>query len=416
MPKILFGTLVAGLAISCAMEESDSGTLTIDPNSAEIHTGVSAEDVDHNNDGIIDIRDVVIVASFIGQEVEAEEEATAELCPAGWYRDEEKVKKVVGYHKDWFRKARNDAPIPTDSSGRRLEERHEESCVYLYPNSGPFGEGIEFSKPPDEDCLVSCGGYQGLLCSQTEKVYARCNHRCTPINRRYPVPIKHTAYIQSDDPTKCQLGMEKNKQYLFPHPNGNDFYTYALLAMHRVPNKTDNPNVNQYNDLVFGNTTYRTWLAVRFLVSRDGNISRLKELKIKNGPSERGIRNYDGSDIEIFEFSGDSDNITYAIKGRIGKIIYSKNGFPYDVSESATVYNDNINYIGPLEESWGQGIQIGNPSKIDSARSDYFIMKLQFRLAPSYHLYRWVAGIHGQLKFRFPEDVRAQYFPEDITN
>ena len=220
---------------------------------------------------------------------------------------------------------------------------------------------------------------------------------------------------------KCKIGEIVDKQYLFPHPvNSNEFYTYTELKMYQISNKATNPDVNVYRDLVLGYNYYATTpVAVRFLISQDGGVSRLKELKVKiKTHNYRALpKSYFDSGIkflsETFEFLPDDEYITYKIKDRVGTTV--KVGQSHvDVSESATVYSDNIHYTGPLEKVYGEGIQIGKPSKVDDTRSDYFIMKLQFRLAPSYHYFRWVAGKKGGILWYFPEEVRAEYFPEDI--
>lgn len=70
MLRLLFGILLGGLVVSCAMEESEpSGTLSIDPNYGEAPKGVTIQDVDHVKDGVIDIKDLSAVAYFHGQKV-----------------------------------------------------------------------------------------------------------------------------------------------------------------------------------------------------------------------------------------------------------------------------------------------------------------------------------------------------------
>ena len=78
MVKSLLGILVAGLVVGCAMEEPDSsGALTINPdNDVEVPAGLTARDFDFNNDKIIDIRDLVIVSRFFGQEISDESSET----------------------------------------------------------------------------------------------------------------------------------------------------------------------------------------------------------------------------------------------------------------------------------------------------------------------------------------------------
>ena len=72
MIRVLFGTLIAvWLVVGCAMEEPDtSGALTVDPDyDIETPEWLSINDVDHSRDGIINIKDLVLVARFFGQEV-----------------------------------------------------------------------------------------------------------------------------------------------------------------------------------------------------------------------------------------------------------------------------------------------------------------------------------------------------------
>ena len=79
MIKLLNGMLVALLVIGCAMEEPDtSGALTVNPStSVEVPDGMTAKDVDLYADGTIDIKDLVIVSKFFGQDV-PEADAVAE--------------------------------------------------------------------------------------------------------------------------------------------------------------------------------------------------------------------------------------------------------------------------------------------------------------------------------------------------
>ena len=301
----------------------------------------------------------------------------------------------------------------TDSSGRMLEDKYKESCDFLYP-----------SGTNNSQCSVSCDHDWRLLCHQTKiESYTECKNCPSVILNEYKnyMPIIYHSYTESGDPTKCKIGEIVDKQYLFPHPvNINEFYTYTELRMHQISNKATSPDVNVYTDLVLGyGYNANTPVAVRFLISQDGEVSRLKELtvKIKSHNYSALPKSYFDSGIkslsETFEFLPDEDYITYKIKGRLGTTVQVGQSH-VDVSESATVYNDNINYTGPLEKVWGEGIQIGKPSKVDDTRTNYFIMKLQFRLAPSYHYFRWKAGKRGII-WRFPEEVRAEYFPEDIN-
>ena len=70
--KLLLGTLfVVGCAVGGEEEQNTAGVLSVDSNSNEIEVpdGMTAKDVDLNTDGTIDIKDLVIVSKFFGQEV-----------------------------------------------------------------------------------------------------------------------------------------------------------------------------------------------------------------------------------------------------------------------------------------------------------------------------------------------------------
>ena len=64
MIRLLLGTLVAWLIVSCAMEKQESSeALSVDPNSEiEVPEWVTAGQLDLNRDGTIDIRDLVIMS------------------------------------------------------------------------------------------------------------------------------------------------------------------------------------------------------------------------------------------------------------------------------------------------------------------------------------------------------------------
>ena len=82
--KVLLGTLLAGLVVGCAVEEPESsGALSVDPNSNEVEVPdwVTAAYLDLNKDGTIDIKDLVIMSKFFGQDV-AEADAVAEASDA----------------------------------------------------------------------------------------------------------------------------------------------------------------------------------------------------------------------------------------------------------------------------------------------------------------------------------------------
>lgn len=80
MLKIISGTLITGLAISCAVgteEPNTSGVLVDSSREIEVPEGLTAKDFDHNKDGTVDILDLVIASKFIGQDV-IEADAIAE--------------------------------------------------------------------------------------------------------------------------------------------------------------------------------------------------------------------------------------------------------------------------------------------------------------------------------------------------
>ena len=71
--------LVAGLVVGCDMEDP-AGSLSVETNSGVARPDwLSIQDVDHNRDKIINVKDLVLVASFFGQEVP---EAVTQTEPA----------------------------------------------------------------------------------------------------------------------------------------------------------------------------------------------------------------------------------------------------------------------------------------------------------------------------------------------
>ena len=111
MIKFVLGMLVTGITVGCAMEEPDtSGTLTVDTNrKVNIPEWLSIEDVDHNRDGIINVRDLVLVAHFFGQEVAADKKvATIKTIELGTkkvgelfrIRGEEKLYRLEAHNSD----------------------------------------------------------------------------------------------------------------------------------------------------------------------------------------------------------------------------------------------------------------------------------------------------------------------------
>ena len=459
MLKLLFGTLLAGLVSSCAMEDPDASGVLVDPNAdTEVPDWITRAYLDLNKDGTVDILDLVIHSKFFG-DVETEE-VVAESCPAGTYR--KRINKVVGYHKDLIK----GSDIPTDSYGRRLKERHEESCSYLYPNlifkydGSNYPRDVEVlssnlkNEPPDKTCLLPCAQHSGVLCSQTEKIYSRCQH--CPVIENYG-SITYADYIQSDDSTKCQRGKKNEMQYRFAHDD--DFYVYALVyfgveASFDIASEKAGARYRGPRSLA---------AAIRILVTEDGK--RVKEIKVKTLIKD-SKKNISRDQLEIREvftatylpkaelpYEG-YDNIkivSLPIDG-MGKVfltaettsfttvsVEASNEIRYNV---VTVYQGqtvirhkrsrvNISYLLdktdkiPTDENTilkglYQGIPVGKPSKNNADFSDSYIYRVYFlaqheRSAqnPFYYSasYEWKAPYRSLLPF---EEVRAKYFPEDI--
>ena len=80
MQKLLLGTLLAGLAVSCAVgtEEPDTAGVLVDSSQeVEVPDWVTAAYLDLNKDGTVDILDLVIASKFMGQDVTKATEADA---------------------------------------------------------------------------------------------------------------------------------------------------------------------------------------------------------------------------------------------------------------------------------------------------------------------------------------------------
>ena len=461
MLKILLVALLAGLVSSCAMEEPNDSGVLVDPNSeTEVPDWITPAYLDLNKDGVVDILDLVIHSKFFG-DVETEE-VVAESCPAGQYR--KMVTKVVGYHKDW------EGDIPTDSSGRRLKERHTESCAYQYPNWRQFDTCVDYnygrcreggwaskSGPPDKTCLVACAQGSSALCSQTEKMYSHTCELCPPaIGKR----IRYAEYIQSDDPTKCQRGKKNEIQYRFAH--GDDFYVYALVRF------TVGANFDIASEKA--GARYRgprsLEAAIRILVTEDGK--RVKKMKIKTLKPDAN-KNSSRDQLEVREvfnatytvgMAGDKEMIGWFPLDDIGeeksfikiKRVYHSAGYRDD--NSGVRYDASITYPGQtvirhdlsvvlvgnlLEKSavaptdkkrradshLHQGIQIGKPAKINADFSDSYIYNITFidnylnDTAQNYYgRYEWNASSQwsdAYSSWDLPsKEVRAKYFPEDI--
>ena len=390
MIRSLIGILLAGLVVGCAIEEQQSsGALTVDPNSdTVVPEGLTARDVDLNNDGTVNILDLVIVSKLFG-DVEAEEAVVAESCPAGFFR--ELVPKVVGYDSQVSAQ-----DVPVDSSGRRLEDKHKESCDYLYPNWRGNGKKTPIG------CLIHCAYLystsrdRSYLCHQKEKSYSeckRCSRHISPFR-----PIKVVEYSDSPDPTEC-LGKDIKVKYLFPNPNGGH-YAYGLFKM-----ATFVPENGDYNTSAF----IRIHVNVAIRVAVNGRTPPT-ELKIKIEQPDKYIVN------------GGVNEITYDITR--WNHIDKDNHYELDIPE--TKYKDGIKYT-----SWSNSLHnyklpydafsIGNPTTVTYANrktpenvytSDNYIVHIQFpeRMGSAFI---W-GPEHGSRHKMFPEEVRAKYFPEDI--
>ena len=117
MSKILFGMLIAWLVTSCNIEEpNNSGVLVDSSSDIEIPEGLTARDFDHNNDGIVDILDLVIASKFMGQEVSNRNQ----VISAGG--GDEYVYKVLGCRTHFAGQNRRNAGIQSSIySGENIE-------------------------------------------------------------------------------------------------------------------------------------------------------------------------------------------------------------------------------------------------------------------------------------------------------
>ena len=76
MIRFVLAMLVAGFIVSCAVDEAETSGTLVDPNQeVDLPEQLSVENVDHNRDGIIDNKDLSLVANFWGQEVPDNDEA-----------------------------------------------------------------------------------------------------------------------------------------------------------------------------------------------------------------------------------------------------------------------------------------------------------------------------------------------------
>ena len=434
--KLLF-ILVVGIVSSCAIEKEDaSGILSLDPNSGEAPEGLTVNDVDLVKDGVIDILDLAAVAYFHGQTTdEDDEEIVAESCPAGQSRKAHR--RPAGYHKDWV-----EGDIPTDSSGRRLPERHEDSCDYLYPYWN------HNTPPPNSTCLVACGDghfFNKLLCRQKYEIESFSDCRRCPDIWHSTAIRKFVNYVQSADPTQCQLGEKIAIPYRFAY--GEDFYSYGKVRFYVSQRRSPSPPVNYVGPSILS-------AAVRVLVAEDGE--RVKELKVKTlkrdgsireifnvvytDSMRRNIERYvnlyltDGNREQLgaatlkmnLIHDRDLDGVTYFLSRTVAGLTPVR--FNTASIEFVRVLEriDRSSYYEPTASAvrdwetdfksrdshslWTTGIQIGMPSEINRNFSDAYIFGIMFEDQETQ--VRYVAE-KGALKM-LPEEVRANYFPEDI--
>ena len=452
MPKLLLGILLAGLAVGCAMEDQESsGVLTVDPNSdIVVPEGLSAEDVDLNNDRVIDIRDLVIASRFFGQELD--EEIVPESCPAGEYR--EPILKVAGHSiSNSGRLNSRDIAYRDEYESQGIKYRGNESCVKLYGNA-------DLS---DKTCLVSCRYRPSLLCYQKVDRFSKCK-KCRgattpPINwQRLPAagssPIKYNKHVESDDPTKCQT-VETDVKYLFPASDEDSFYTYAFLPMVRYRSISNSasyatPVTSEYfesglKDFLITMSGGHQWIqkdtpaltpsyrkvAVRLLVTNDRD-DLIKELKVKAFPeaTHDSLRDHPFGDldkaiVETFEMKRFIDPSN---PERAGKDIYfyeHTNASNYDLTgNNWQARLDYTNISVSLTGTWmnfykgnhpvggfhyqlvGAGIQIGAPIEDEVLQeppfnkapflryvTDTSVFSITFKLPPSFDAYRWINGV-----------------------
>lgn len=437
MLKLLF-ILVVGIVSSCDIEKEDAaGILSLDPNNGEAPEGLTVNDVDLVRDGVIDIKDLAAVAYFHGQTTDNyEEEIVAQSCPAGQYRKAHR--RPAGYHKDWV-----EGDIPTGPSGRRLAERHEESCSYLYPYWN------RNTTPPNSTCLVACGDgnfLDKLLCRQKYEIesYSDCK-RCPDI--RHSTAIRQFVnYVQSNDPTKCQLGEKVTIPYRFAY--GEDFYSYGKVRFYVSQRRSPSPPVKYRGPKILP-------AAVRVLVAEDGE--RVKELKVKTLKRDGSIREifnvvYTDSmrrEMERYVNLYLTDGNREQLGGATLKmnLIHDRDidGVGYNFSRTVAgltpvrLNSASIEFVRVLERidrrsshyepteyavwdwetdfksrdshyNWENGIQIGIPSEINRNFSDAYISGIMFEDQETQVRY---VSEGGTLKM-LPEEVRANYFPEDI--
>ena len=267
-------------------------------------------------------------------------------------------------------------------------------------------------------------------------------------NRDY-LPIKLADYVRSDDPTECKIGEEVDKQYLFPHPNGDYFYTYALLTIAKKTNfigRMPTTNTEEFKDMNGGNDKSvekgicrgyvcekdhegifrvketQVKVAVRLLFSQV-SFSRIKELKVKAvDPSEFDTVSFEFEPIP--KYSRDAASGKQYIKKR-----NREEGFIAVVS----AVNENWPKEDALPDYYKEflpkilllGINIGHPSELVEDKSDTMVTRINFNAPPSFHHYAFGNDkldrhlpylVHTDLEWMFPEEVRAKYFPEDIDD
>ena len=485
MIKTMFWMLVAGLVVGCAIEEQQSsGALTVDPNSdTVVPEGLTARDVDLNNDGTVNIQDLVIVSKLFG-DVEAEEETMeviAESCPVGEYRVPIVKYDYVGFDPI-VESTRYSYEVSNSKIGRRLktphgyetfyyEDKREESCDYLYPEthskelqniyiSRSLRAGIESPEFPNSTCLIHCpnnigiesgeirnsivdhqkeGSLQFMLCKQKYEIvgYTKC-YKCPQIvnksgDKSY-LPTKiFKEFVQSDDPTKCQHNGQLEKKYIFPHSNGNDFYTYAYVKMERYyPNPSWTPDnfINpEYNPLGRRTHSRSTHTLLRFLLSPDKD-NRIKELTVIT--LVPGI-DVPGKQVHTFNIRREPNPIKgfsydryISTNSKIVEILVQNDDaklenmghplFPTPLDTTNNILNDRLSQkhfykaVNGMKIPIRGGIQIGEPSEIVDDKSNSSVVAIHFKHPLDLGEFRWGVYDHG---FRWTEDI---IFPEDVRS
>lgn len=140
MMRSLWVMLVAGLLAGCDMEEPVSdGLFSVRPNSDEVEVpdGVTVRDVDLNRDKIIDVRDLVIVSKFMGQEVpdevdDSEQQACIDAEHADWGRPPTGWTPPEGgwTYWDWGGRSDNEGNPRCGCRGHKMDKEIAVDSIY----------------------------------------------------------------------------------------------------------------------------------------------------------------------------------------------------------------------------------------------------------------------------------------------